>query len=270
MRAISTVLVLLLAQALFISGAAAKDEFPGRVKFPNVQVYELADLKRDLDKVVVVDARSSYEFDTLRVKGAVNIPVNSSTFVEKLREIRKETDKPIVFYCNGRTCMKSYHAAAKAHEYNIENTWSYDAGIFEWAKAYPDNAELLGISPVDPKKLIAKKDFKTRMLKPDAFADKVYAENASVLVLDVRDKFQRGTSVGFFPGKERWVSLEDKEKVKKKIQQARDRGQTLLIYDEVGKQVRWLQYTIEAVGHTDYYFMDGGAKKYYETVLSQN
>jgi hypothetical protein len=108
------------------------------------------------------------------------------------------------------------------------------------------------------------------MLKPDAFADKVYAENASVLVLDVRDKFQRGTSVGFFPGKERWVSLEDKEKVKKKIQQARDRGQTLLIYDEVGKQVRWLQYTIEAVGHTDYYFMDGGAKKYYETVLSQN
>jgi rhodanese-related sulfurtransferase len=259
-----------LAQALFISGAAAKDEFPGRTKFPNVQVYELADLKRDLDKVIVVDARSSYEFDTLRIKGAVNIPVNSSSFADKLREIRKTSDKPIVFYCNGRTCMKSYHAAVKAHEYRIENTWSYDAGIFEWAKAYPDNAELLGVSPVDPNKLISKATFKTRLLQPDAFADKIYAPEASVLVLDVRDKFQRGTSVGFFPGKERWVSLEDKEKVKKQIQRAKDRGQTLLIYDEVGKQVRWLQYTIEAAGHRDYYFMDGGAKKYYDTILSQN
>ncbi|MDX1803386.1 MAG: glycerol-3-phosphate 1-O-acyltransferase, partial [Alcanivorax sp.] len=42
---------------------------------------------------------------------------------------------------------------------------------------------------------------------------------------------------------------------------------TLLIYDAVGKQVRWLQYMLEAEGVKDYYFMQGGAKSFYEKVI---
>lgn len=269
MRPVLVSLFLIVSQVFLLSSAIAKDEFPGRVKYPTISVYELADLKRDMDKVIVVDARSSYEFETLRIKGALNIPVDSSTFADKLNEIRKTTQKPIVFYCNGRTCMKSYKAAVKAGQHGITNTHSFDAGIFEWASTYPKDAELLGESPVDPKRLIAKSEFKKRLLPPMVFADKIYETGARVSVLDVRDRNQRGGSIGFFTGKERWVSLEDKEKIKKHIKKAKDEGKTLFIYDQVGKQVRWLQYTIEDLGHTDYYFMKGGSNSYLDITLKQ-
>ena len=35
--------------------------------------------------------------------------------------------------------------------------------------------------------------------------------------------------------------------------------QTLLIFDQVGKQVRWLMYHLEVAGIKDYYFLSKGA-----------
>jgi hypothetical protein len=35
--------------------------------------------------------------------------------------------------------------------------------------------------------------------------------------------------------------------------------QTLLIFDQVGKQVRWLMYHLEAADYTRYHFLSGGA-----------
>ncbi len=37
------------------------------------------------------------------------------------------------------------------------------------------------------------------------------------------------------------------------------RSQTLLIFDQVGKQVRWLMYNLELAGIKNYYFLRGGA-----------
>lgn len=37
------------------------------------------------------------------------------------------------------------------------------------------------------------------------------------------------------------------------------KDQTLLIFDQVGKQVRWLMYHLEATGYTKYYFLADGA-----------
>lgn len=42
------------------------------------------------------------------------------------------------------------------------------------------------------------------------------------------------------------------------------RNKKLLIYDAVGKQVRWLQYLLEKNNVTGYYFMKGGIKSYLE------
>jgi rhodanese-related sulfurtransferase len=38
----------------------------------------------------------------------------------------------------------------------------------------------------------------------------------------------------------------------------------ILVVDNVGKQVRWLQYYLERSGMTNYYFLDGGAKRWVE------
>lgn len=266
MRKISIFSVL----ALFLFSAPnafAAEDFPGRVKYPKIPYIELGDLHKQFKDVVIVDARSKLEFDTLRITGALNIPVASKTFEEDIAKLRSTTKKPIVFYCNGHTCMKSYIAVKKSLAANISDVLAFDAGIFAWTKAHPDAAILLGNSPVNLAHLIPKDQFKKRLLSPDAFSEQATAAGKKLMVIDVRDKFQRA-GVGFYPGLERWASLDQQKKLDGYIKKALKQHRTLLIYDEVGKQVRWLQYALEKAGAKDYYFMHKGARGYYEELVT--
>lgn len=261
-----SVLVVLIGLLLLPFAVQAKDEFPGRVKFPDVQTIELDDLYKKRNDVIIVDARSSYEYETLRIKGAANVSLSSKKFAEELQALRKtHGDKPIVFYCNGKTCFKSYKAVRKAMFHKIPNVMSFDAGIFDWAKSYPAEAVLLGETPINPKHLISKKELNKRMLTPQDFGKRV---GKGAMVMDVRDTSQR-EGVGFFPGQERRISLDDKRRLLAYIRRAKDSGKPLMVYDAVGKQVRWLQYTIEREGLKEYYFMKGGAKGYYEMLTKK-
>ena len=238
------------------------DEFPGRKAFPDIPVIELAQLRDTINDVVIVDTRSRYEYETLHIKNAINLPVASKTFEQDLKNLVDKVKKPVVFYCNGRTCFKSYIAVKKGLKAGIRNLTAYDAGVFEWSRTHPDFAVLLGKSPIDPRKLISKKSLKARFLKPETFSIKIVDNSKNAIVLDIRDKYQRA-GVGFYPGKERWTSLDNQKKLKKYLKLARQTNKTLFIYDEVGKQVRWLQYALEEEGIKNYYFMEKGAVGYY-------
>jgi rhodanese-related sulfurtransferase len=266
-KTLSVILSVLLLSLFAIPLYANSDEFPGRAKYPDLPYMELGDLYGKRNDVLIVDARSMLEFDTLKIKGAVNIPVASKSFENQVLDLRKSTTKPIVFYCNGRKCMKSFIAVKKAKAVGVNNVYAYDAGIFEWTVAYPDEAVLLEQTPVNISALISKKDFSKRLLTPDVFSTKAIDMGKQSMVLDVRDKFQRA-GIGFYPGKERWVSLDNMKKLEKYLLKAKKSNKTLFIYDEVGKQVRWLQYALEKHGIKDYYFMDKGARAYYASLSS--
>lgn len=243
----------------------AEEGFPGRAKFPDVPVYEIDHLAQDFDRVVVVDVRSAYEYETLRVQGALHIPVAAKTFEAQVRELRGKTDKPIIFYCNGRSCLKSYQAVKKAEAVGVRDTHAYDAGVFDWVKAHPSRSAMLGKAPVDPSRLIPSDEFKSHLLDPETFSTRALGSETGLL-MDVRDEFQRGAA-GLFVGKEVWANLDDVPKIKRHIEQARSAGRPVYVYDEVGKQVRWLQYLLEDAGIREYYFMDHGARGFYEQVL---
>ena len=253
----------LLVLSLIISSTIyANSEFPGRAKYPTTPYISLTDLHKTLDKSIVVDVRSSYEYKTLRIKGSLNVPLASKDYVDQMRFLRKEhPDKKIVVYCNGKSCMKSYKAALKCKRNNIKDVVSYDAGIMDWATKYPANAVLLDESPIDPKKIISKKTFKTYLISPDEFEKKIGSGKS--IVLDVRDRFQRDAA-GLFHGKEKRVFIDDASQLDKYIFKANKQNKTLLIYDEVGKQVRWLQYYLEGKNLKSYFFMKGGVKGYYK------
>ena len=241
--------------------AAEESEFPGRKTYPDVSVISLQQLKARRDEVLVVDVRSAYEYQTLRIKDAINIPVSGGNFVGQMASLRAENAKDIIVYCNGKTCMKSYKAASKSATANISNVFAYDAGIMDWAKAHPESAVLLGKILGDPEKLISKDAFKKHLLSPDDFAERMASTNA--YVLDVRDRFQRD-SLGLFPGRERRVYLDDTKRLKRYIRKALRENRGLLIYDATGKQVRWFQYYLENKGVKNYYFMAGGVRAYYK------
>lgn len=256
-------LIFVSTTALAVSGKP----FPGRKVYEHVPYIEIADLYKMRNDVVIVDVRSDLEFSTLRVKGAQHISVGSSKFLGIVKELRKKTKKPIVFYCNGHTCFKSYKATNKAIDGKIENVYAFDAGIFDWAKTYPDQAVLLGQTPINPKHLISKKTLKKRMISPAKFEEMVGKKN--VVTVDVRSRLQR-KATGIFPFDETWASMNNKGALDKQIRKAKREGKPLIAYDAVGKQVRWLQYYLEKKGLKDYYFMKGGAEGYYKMLFAKD
>lgn len=247
---------------------AADAEFPGRAIYLGTPYITIDNFKKEFDTVLVVDVRSQYEYETLRILGAKNVSINSTSFVSKLQKLRNDNkDKKIVVYCNGKTCMKSYKAASKAKARGITNVVAFDAGIMDWAKTFPEKAVLLGVTPINPSKLIAKSLFKKRLLAPKEFAEMTTGKNISIL--DVRDRLQR-MGMGLFVGIEHQAGLDHDEKLNRYITKAIKEKKTLLIYDESGKQVRWLMYRLEAKGLHDYYFMKGGTRAYFKQLRNRH
>jgi rhodanese-related sulfurtransferase len=244
--------------------AAGGDEFPMRVRYPDVDVISTVDLAKKYDSVVIVDVRTKYEYDTLHIKEAIHLPLGTG-FGDKVAALRvKSGSKPIVFYCNGKTCHKSYEASVLATHARVSNTVAYDAGIFDWAKAQPERTVLRGRSPIKPSDLISGEDFKARQIEPKDFAARV---GSNAIVLDVRDRRQRDTAL--FPFKEQRAQLDEAQKLDAIIDEAKAKNKTLLVYDEVGKQVQWFQYQLESKGLKNYYFMKGGAQAYFDDTLGK-
>lgn len=257
--------------SLLTLNVAASPDFPGRTKYPHVPYIELDDLYASLNDSVIIDARSVYEFKTLRIKNAISVPLSlpSKNFESKMLNIRADNPtKKIVFYCNGHTCMKSYKATRRSINYlGFKNVYAYDAGIFDWAKKHPDESELLEQTLTDPKLLISKADFKSHLLSAEKF---IKSADSSVAILDIRNRIERD---GFyiFSGDEESIGLNEKNKRKLNnfLDQVKRDNKTLYVYDLVGKQVRWFQYYLEAKKIKKYYFMEGGAESFFDIPIDK-
>jgi len=264
------IISLLLSMCCFVSLSFADEGFSGRKLYPQVQILTLEQLRERIadDTVIVVDVRSEYEYKTLKILNSVNIPVAKKSFPGKLKELRAGNSKDIVFYCNGRSCYKSYKAGIKAIKYNVKNCYSYDAGVFEWALAYPEQAVLLDKTPVAKESIISKQDFKSRLLSPKEFEQQSMDDEYS-MIYDIRDREQRRGGSGLFMFRDKNVELDNIKKLERIIRKAVNSDTTLYFYDQKGKQVRWLQYTLEAHGLENYYFMKGGVGAYYEMLREE-
>lgn len=259
-------IVLLLFQQNCFS--AVNGDFPGRQRFPGIPFIELESFHQKLqhDEILVVDVRTTYEFETLRIKKAVNIPLASVLFVSRVKELRDEDQRPIVTYCNGKTCMKSFKAAKKLIDNHIANVSVFDAGIMDFARTYPNEAELLGQTMKNANHLISQKKFSQHLIKPEDFGKHI--ANSNAILLDIRDRVQREDGISLFVGREHRVTLDSVRRLDRYIKKARKENRQLLVYDAAGKQVRWLQYRLEAQGVKNYFFMAGGANAYYKYLES--
>jgi len=249
---ISTLLILL----SFSCSIFGDEGFPGRDKYPDVPYISLNDFHMGYinNQYAVVDVRSNFEFNVIHIKGAVNVSVNSNNFFNKINDFSQQTSKTIVFYCNGRRCMKSFKAAEKSKLLNI---LVFDAGVFEWSVAHPELSVLLDKSPMDPDDIISKSKLKEHIVPLKEFESMI---KDSVLI-DIRHfKERRGT--GLFLLADKSVPLDNTKKLERYLNKALINNKTLLAYDNAGKEIRWLQYYLEEKGMTDYYFMQGGAKYY--------
>lgn len=233
-------------------------DFPYRKDYPDVPIIELADLKAGYDdgSFIIVDARSTLEFDTIHPKGGYHVALSSAGFETNLASLAAQNPgKKIALYCNGITCLKSYKATERAVEAGMKNVYAFDAGIPAWANAYPTDTLLVGKEITDPEKqLIPKSELAKVTVDFETFKKKAAASNA--VVIDTRDPIQRTQKFTEF---DNVLPIPLDKLIKNIIDKDRMKDKQLIIFDQVGKQVRWLMYYLEDKGYKDYYFLKGGA-----------
>ena len=93
------------------------------------------DLAKKFNDVLIIDVRSTYEFQVLHINGALNVPITNLGFMPTLNRLRENDHRELVFYCNGMTCKKSYLANIKAQQHGINDSYTFDLGILGLGKA---------------------------------------------------------------------------------------------------------------------------------------
>ena len=98
--------------------------------------------------VLIIDARVAHEYVEERIKGAVSIPYkekskkgvdyDSSLDRFDLSKLPKIKSTPVIFYCNGRKCWKSFKASSAAVAAGYTRVYWLRGGIPEWkTKNFP-------------------------------------------------------------------------------------------------------------------------------------
>lgn len=240
----------------FTAVTAFAQEYPLRPKYPEATPISTEQLAQQIGSCVVVDVRSAFEFKVMHIDGAIHLDLSSPAFLDSLtRAVGGDKSRTVVTYCNGTTCDKSYDAVVLAQKAGFTKLRVYDAGIFEWARMARGRTLLFG-KPIRPEEIIPESRFQAHVVDVAAFEKG--AAGADAVLIDVRDAQQREKTARF-AAKAEWITVDALvSQLGTPAFRARSKGRTLYIFDNVGKQVRWLQYALEANGHTQYFFLQDG------------
>ncbi len=141
--------------------------FPLRDTYPTATTISHQALANKINDMLIIDVRSAYEFSVLHLSNAINVPVSNLGFIPTLKQLRSNDEWDIVFYCNGVTCNKSYQASVTAQKFGIERVFTFDLGVLNWAKLYPNKSVFFNHSPLKITDLIPPEKFRQHLLLPE-------------------------------------------------------------------------------------------------------
>lgn len=248
---------------LFPSQSFSKDnlKFPLRPKYPNCTPIETAELASIYGDVIIVDVRSKMEFGVVNMVNSHNLLVGKMKEADLLNLRAKDGKTPLVFYCNGTTCSKSYKATRKALKWGFKNCKVYDPGIFFWAQKNPLKTNFFGeklTTEAAKSAFISKQAFNDANLPPKNFIAK--AKSKKYTTIEIRDPNERAEYPVRLPTLKA-LSFDNLVKLLRKGSRAVPKS-NLLVFDNVGKQIKWVQYYLEREGVTNYYFLKGGIRQW--------
>lgn len=124
---------LLLLTSVLLAGrsGAAEKPFPAHIDgATNITADQVKAMVDQGKKILIVDSRVATEYKESHIPGAINIPTKD---MEAHRDkLPKGKNFPIVFYCNGPPCPKSYEACTKAVEWGYKQVYWLRGGLPEW------------------------------------------------------------------------------------------------------------------------------------------
>ena len=259
---------LFLLPMLLLFASAGADEWPDRSQFTaaGIDPVERAELAARLAEVTLVDVRSELAWRSAHIKGAVHVAFDHPAFEQRIAELAADRAGPLVFYCDDARCSEAWRAAGQAQAAGVADTGVYEAGLLDWADHHPDRLApggepggngSAGRIP-DPDRLAE------HLLPPEDFSARVHQGNP--LILDLRAR-NRGGEDSLFLGREQGVDPANIERVIGLARAAERDGRPVLIFDQDGREVRWLQPWLAEAGLSGYRFMEGGAERFFRDVL---
>jgi len=264
-----TVLILVLglfstATAQSISANNSTDQFPLRAFYPSVKTIDTETLLQIYDDAVIIDVRSQFEFDVVRINKAKSLPLSAAGFINALEPERSSHAQiPLIFYCNDPSCARAFRAALLAQSTGYINVFAYDAGVFSLLDVAPEKITLMQTTPAQPARVITPQQYQKAQLDFTAFKERNSLLNAQII--DIRDLYRRDLE----PRLEgiRNIPLESfLNAVTNRIWTEKK----LLIFDQNGEQTRLLQYFLQANGYPDYAFLQGGVQALNDEEIRQN
>ena len=252
--------------------------YPNRKFYPQLKYISTEQMINAVaaKKYNIVDARPALGYEILHIKEAENFSAGDKYFNEKLMALINKNDKPIVFYCGGLACLKSYKASDKAirelYKRKISRAvYTYDSGISSFANASPEWVLKNGkeVSPENPLLDLAKlkkhaknvEDF-THLIRTD--------EDKHYVILDIRETSQQMLRKIFTFRKEKRLTVLKPEKLISFLNEVKQSDQTLMVYGSVEKQIESLYYLIKTSGLKKWFYLEGGELAYSEYMIKKH
>lgn len=250
-------------------------QFPNRKFYPGLNYLSTNQMVSDVSagKYLIIDARPELGYNTLHIKESANIHSGDKQFVEKFLQLIEQNKKPIVFYCGGLTCLKSYKASTKAmQELNKRkikrDVYTYDSGITAFAYASPDWVLKNGkpVSPENP--ILNVKKLKKHAKKAEDFVELIENdEENNYIILDVRERSQRILSKLFMFKKEHRITVLEPEKLIEFLNETKASDQLLMVYGAVEKQIESVFQLIQMTGVKKWFYLEGGEYAYSQFMI---
>ncbi len=126
--------------SMMVSGVcyADKKEYRSPEQVDGTIKTSVQEAKELFDKgTVFIDVRNPRLYARAHIPGAFHLDLKSNFDESKLDAVAGK-DQPIVIYCSGVKCSRSYRAAAKAVSWGFTKVHYFRGGIVDWKKAgYP-------------------------------------------------------------------------------------------------------------------------------------
>lgn len=113
---------------------------------PGAKIILVAEAKALIAKgMPVYDVRNEEEYETAHVPGALSVPYKEGSAKEvdfdpaddqfALYKLPKDKNAPLMMYCDGTICWKSYKSATMAVQAGWKNVYWFRGGFPEWKEA---------------------------------------------------------------------------------------------------------------------------------------
>jgi len=94
------------------------------------EVFKLVTSKPDL---IIIDSRRNEEYAKGHIEGSVSLLDKTMTEDDLKNQVATKMT-PVLFYCNGARCMRSFKASKKAISWGYKNIYWFRGGWKEWQK----------------------------------------------------------------------------------------------------------------------------------------